>query len=445
MTLQDLLVTPMVLLVIYLGAYFVRPSVTDIYTRRYFIPALTVKIIGALGVGFIYQFYYDGGDTYHFFNEGTTHVYNAFNDSFFKGVKMLLANGEYDSEIVEYSNKIFWFRDSSSYFVIKCASIFSLLTKNTYSSIAVLFAAFSFAGLWALFNTFYYFFQVLHKQLALAVLFVPSVFFWGSGLLKDTLTIGALGFATWAMINIFFKNNWGIKYWLLLLASFYIIFNVKVYIMICFIPAAIIWIALDKRESISNFFLRQILGPFLVVMAIAGVYVSMNFIVDKDSKYSLDNLAQTAQITAYDIRYFSGKDAGSGYTLGDLDGTFASMVRLAPSAVNVALFRPYIWEVKSPIMLLSALESLFLLGLTLWVLFRSGLWPTLKLISSKPEILFCFTFSIIFAFAVGVSTYNFGSLVRYKIPMIPFFLMGLFFTWFYSNKAKKLVSLERTE
>ena len=38
-----------------------------------------------------------------------------------------------------------------------------------------------------------------------------------------------------------------------------------------------------------------------------------------------------------------------------------------------------------------------------------------------PNLLFFITFSLIFAFAVGISTYNFGALSRYKIPCLPFF------------------------
>jgi hypothetical protein len=34
-------------------------------------------------------------------------------------------------------------------------------------------------------------------------------------------------------------------------------------------------------------------------------------------------------------------------------------------------------------------------------------------------------FSITFAFSVGLTTSNFGALVRYKIPSIPFFLSSL--------------------
>jgi ABC-type sulfate transport system permease component len=99
------------------------------------------------------------------------------------------------------------------------------------------------------------------------------------------------------------------------------------------------------------------------------------------------------------------------------------MLRLAPQAINASLFRPYLWEAKNPLMLMAAMESLFVLGLTLVVAVRK---PG-KFLSSfrDPYVMFCIVFSITFAFAVGVSTFNFGTLVRYKIPMLPFYLVGL--------------------
>jgi len=48
MELRDFIVTPIVLIIVYLVAYWVRPRFTDINTKRYFIPALTVRIIGAI-------------------------------------------------------------------------------------------------------------------------------------------------------------------------------------------------------------------------------------------------------------------------------------------------------------------------------------------------------------------------------------------------------------
>jgi hypothetical protein len=43
-------------------------------------------------------------------------------------------------------------------------------------------------------------------------------------------------------------------------------------------------------------------------------------------------------------------------------------------------------------------------------------------------------FSIFFAFALGITTANFGALVRYKIPSVPFFLSMLFIL---ENQAKQ--------
>ncbi|MFT6828639.1 MAG: hypothetical protein ACI9GZ_003758, partial [Bacteroidia bacterium] len=49
----------------------------------------------------------------------------------------------------------------------------------------------------------------------------------------------------------------------------------------------------------------------------------------------------------------------------------------------------------------------------------------LLVVFDDPFLVFCLIFSILFAFAVGVSTANFGTLMRYKIPMMPFFLILL--------------------
>jgi hypothetical protein len=119
------------------------------------------------------------------------------------------------------------------------------------------------------------------------------------------------------------------------------------------------------------------------------------------------------------------------------------MARLAPQAINVSLFRPYIWEVKNPLMLLSALESMLLFVLTVYIIFKKNVG--LLAAVTNMNVVFALIFSISFAFAVGVSTYNFGTLVRYKIPLLPFFFIALILIWHHSNRAKKFEVLDRTE
>lgn len=191
--------------------------------------------------------------------------------------------------------------------------------------------------------------------------------------------------------------------------------------------------------------LRLILAPMVGIMAIALAYYAVLKVGEDDPRYNLSKLAETAKITAYDIRYGWGarNGEGSGYTLGELDGSWQSMLRLAPQAINISLFRPYLWEVQNPLMLLSAMESLILLLITLRLLWNVGI--RIFIYMQIPDVLFCIAFALIFAFAVGVSSFNFGTLSRYKIPMMPFYLMGVGLVRFYWKSDKKIAALEETE
>ena len=56
---------------------------------------------------------------------------------------------------------------------------------------------------------------------------------------------------------------------------------------------------------------------------------------------------------------------------------------------------------------------------------------------SEPILLYAFVFSLLFAFGVGVAGTNFGALVRYKVPLMPFYLPMLFIVFKFSRMKKK--------
>ncbi len=424
-------------------AYVVRPFVTDPINRIYFIPALIVKIIGALAVGFIYQFYYDGGDTFNYHTHGSRHVWEAFMNSPAKGFQLLVSDGTHEGSFFQYSSKIPFFTDSSSYAIVRVAAVFDLLTFSTYSATAVLFAVFSFIGMWMFFLVFYDQYPHLHRWLAFASFFIPSVFFWGSGLLKDTITIGCLGISTYTIYRIFIAHKPGALLWFLLFASLYGLFSIKVYILLTFLPAAIIWTFLANLQYAKSLVSKILLFPFVLGISSVLAYYATVRASEDSGKYSFDNIGRTAQMTAYDIRYWTGRTAGSGYSLGQLDGSFGSMIALAPEAINVTLFRPYLWEVNNPLMLLSALESFVVLVFCIMAVLRCNL-KLFKFIGQS-DILFALLFAIPFAFAVGVSTFNFGSLVRYKIPVLPFITIALILIFNQANRVRKVVEFDSTE
>jgi hypothetical protein len=441
--LRDLIVTPIVLLIVYVFAYSIRSKVTDEVNRKYFIPALTVRIIGALAVGFIYQFYYGGGDTFAYHTHGSRHIWEAFMDSPAKGVDLLFSDGNHHPETYAYSGKIWQFRNKESFFVIRVAALLDLFTFSSYSATAVLFSVIAFTGAWVLFTTFYRLYPELHRWLAVSCLFIPTVFFWGSGIFKDTITLAALEVATFFVFRIFENRKKIVPPTLVILFCCWVIYSIKIYILLTFIPAIILWIFSKHLINLGSWMLKFMAAPFIIIIVVTTGYYAIQKVAEGDPRYNLNKIAETARITAYDIRYWTGRDAGSGYSLGELDGSFESMIRLAPQAINVSLFRPYLWEVRSPLMLLSAIEGVVVLGLTVYFIVKGRKNFFKRLV--QPEILFCMAFSLVFAFSVGVSTYNFGTLSRYKIPLMPFYLIGIGLIYHYSNKERNLPEFDMTE
>jgi hypothetical protein len=430
MELRDLLVTPILLILLYLVAYLIRPYLTDSINRRYFFPALTVKVIGAISLGFIYQFYYSGGDTYNYHTHGSRIIWEAFGDSFESGFKLLFSS----ENVYEYSSRILFYKDEQSFFVIRIAALLDVLTFSSYSATAILFSVISFVGSWMFFLTFYKQYPQRHLLLAVSSFFIPSVFFWGSGLLKDTIVLACLGIATFQIYKLFIIKRIRVSSVLLLLISFFVIYSVKKFILQAYLPAAIVWVMALRFYEIRSSMARLLAVPFSILLVVFSAYYSVVKIGEGDRRYAVDKIAQTAKITAYDIGFYTGRDAGSGYSLGELDDSFIGLLKLAPEAINVSLFRPYLWEVRNPLMAMSALESFIFLSLCVIIVIskRRRIFSAL----SEPNVIFCLVFSLIFAFAVGVSTFNFGTLARYKIPMLPFFLTALFLILDDLNSAK---------
>ena len=443
MDVRDLIVTPVFFIMFLTLAYIVRPYITNPVTRVYFFPAFLVKVMGAWVLGMVYQFYYSGGDTFNFHTHGSRIIWEAFWDSPPTGLSMIFSGGKHSPEFFNYSSRIYFFTDSSSFFVIRLAAILDILTFSTYTTTGLFFAFYSFIGTWFLFLTFYKRYPHLHFWLAMGCLFIPSVFFWGSGILKDSLVLGGLGFIAWLLDEIFIEKRVSVFKIIFLLVILWSVFSLKKFILQAYIPAAIIWIYLSNVNRLRSFVLRVLVLPIAIVLSFVGAYYSAVKIGEDDKRYAIENIANTSRMTARDIRYQSGKGAGSGYELSEyFDGSLGNALRIAPEAINVTLFRPYIWEVKNPLMLMSALESLTLLILTILILVRKGYGVFAKILN--PEVAFSFSFTIVYAFAVGVSTYNFGTLARYKIPILPFFFLGLVILYDLVRE-KKLVELEETE
>jgi hypothetical protein len=137
------------------------------------------------------------------------------------------------------------------------------------------------------------------------------------------------------------------------------------------------------------------------------------------------SLSTTAlESKAQGFQSWHGSLGGSSYDLGISDYSTASLIRAIPLGINVALFRPYIWETHSFFQLISAFQSLFFLYYTLKTIFKSGM-TIFGTLANDPLMLFTLPFSLLYGFVAGFTSYNFGALDRYKIPALPFFMITL--------------------
>ena len=164
-------------------------------------------------------------------------------------------------------------------------------------------------------------------------------------------------------------------------------------------------------------------------------YLMLRFIGDMLGEFSITNVMDKAIVTQQDLK--SEAYQGSSFDIGVIDPTIPGMLKLAPKAINAALFRPYLWESNNFAMLLSGIENFILLAVTIILIIRLRVFYLFLLIFRHHVLFFSVFFSLFFAFSVGLSTSNFGSLVRYKIPAMPFFVASLLIIIKSYNDLKK--------
>lgn len=417
-------------LILMFGVAYSRRRFKEKFLQRYFITGLALKLICGLGFGWIYVYYYGGGDTQLYFR-GASLIYKE------------LTTGNTGLDIF-FNDDLLPNASKATLFTQRITGLLNIPALNSYWACTLFFSTLSFAGQWLLFISFFRQFPKLHKQLAIAILFIPGVIFWSSGIMKDSICMLFVGVIVYSVQNIFIYNRKKIISALLAVTGFYVLVNLKAYIALALLVSIALYAIVVLKDKIKFTTAKVLVLPVASVLIIGAALLTMNKIGESLQRYSFENIIETAQVyQGYHYRISiagRGSDVrtGSSYSLGEINyNSPLNIISKFPAAVNVTFFRPYIWEVKNPVMLLSALESTAILIFTLIVFFRTGFRNFFALIISKKEILFCFCFALIFGFAVGFTTYNFGALVRYKSPCIPFFLIALVLINQYAQEKKK--------
>lgn len=436
MTLADLFLAPIFcFLILRIGKAYRDKRHKNTAITPYFMTGLKIKLLASFLFGLFYQFYFTKGnldnDRLICCDNGTYYysgyvVYNTLVTDPAVGIDFLLTKAGGPVPGFDYVNGYGMDKpgDPEQVLMYKIVALTSLLSFGFYLPTAFFFALFAFSGQWKILEVFYEKYPTLHKQLAYACLFIPSVVFWGSNILKDTICIGMLGWFFFAFNNLVQRRQI-LKSLFVLYVTGATLLALKAYILLAFLPGLMLWMYFSFLRSVTNKALRYTSAIIVISMfSVSSGYI-LKAVGNVSQKYQLDQIKKVAEgFHSYHTTLSESGQAGSGYSLNITGYTAGAMLRVFPQAVNVTLFRPYIWETTSPQMMMSAVESLILIFLTLYLIYQSGILSFIRYLAN-PEIALCVTFTIILAFAIGVTAFNFGALVRFKIPIMPFFFVSL--------------------
>lgn len=370
----------------------------------------------------------DGVDLY--FGEGKSFTSLILKD--FSNIDLLTrTGGEYVDNLAGELEKGF-LKMESNYMVVKVSIIFCLLTFSHFLLVNLLIGFIVFLGSWRLFLFFREIYPALHREFAVACMGIPTVLFWSAGISKDAICVASMGFMTKAVFDLVNGRKKRLMNIAITALGIYLIYNIKPYIAFSYLPFLSLFMLLFRINKTSNPLVRFALKATIPIIFIGFLtYIANNsqdFFADFSTEKVLANISGTQN--AFIMQ--AGMMDGAFFTLGEFDGTIQSLVRMAPKAIGTTFFRPFIWESRNLIMLLSAVESLLLSIFTLKMFFSKsgkGFLLFFKTIFTNPLVFYCIAFALVFGLFVGVSTFNFGSLVRYKIPCMPFFLAALVIIW----------------
>ncbi|MEI6522867.1 MAG: hypothetical protein WCO37_05165 [Bacteroidota bacterium] len=400
-------------------------------------------MIGSIVFCLVYVLYYNGGDTnaYHEAAISLKKLSYYHTDIFFK-----ILTGNYTWEYIGYFDyrtgyPQYW-KDPQAFMVVRLTSIIEFISFNSYITTSVILSALSFSGIWKLYKLFCEYYPQLTEKFIYTTIFIPSLIFWGSGILKDTFTLTGACWFTFHLHKAFIQRESIFKNTLIALIAGYFVLKIKPYIVLSLVPGALLWFAFTKLKNVNNSLARFVFGPILFSIVLGFFLILFSSIKGDLGAYSsVESILNKASVTQKDLKQEYNK--GNAFDIGEFEPTISGVLSKFPIAVFSGIFRPTLIDAKNIVMLISAIENTLVLLFFLYVLFSIGIFQFYKIISENPVIFFSILYAIIFGFAVGLSTSNFGALVRYKIPSTPFFLSSILMIWKENQLIKAKIKLNK--
>jgi len=379
-----------------------------------------LKIVCGVFLWVVYTYYYtdrNTSDIFKFFYDAN-YIYNALPDHPLHYFQMVLGiNTDADYLKPYYAEMHNWYRPwkgakfHDNKLIIQFNALVYLFSFGYYNVHTVFMCFLSLVGLTGIYKTFSPLASDKKKELAFAIFLIPSVLFWGSGVLKEGIILFALGMSIYYLYKWLYANKNILLNFLFFLLFTVLLFFSKMYVFIAIAPVIMSLIVI-KITGDKNVFVKFVCVHLLFFIISVNLYrINMAWNVQFYLHQRQMGFIQTALVDR----------AGSYIDINYLGPNAMSLIKNMPQAILNTLFRPYLLESKSPFILISAFENLciFLVLIVTIVFFKK---PDKRLL---PSLFVCFFFVLVLSLLIGLVTPVLGSIVRYRVPILPFYLIGL--------------------
>ena len=415
----DLVIVPIILLLlIYILNIIKRRQ--PLLLQKYFFPGFYLRVLGSITISLVYQYVYGYGDTFGYF-QITQNISSFFTKNLFSWIEIIVKSTESENsstracyDLVESYNSIaaVVFLNHENVVICKLASVFNIICFNSYIAIAMFFGTLSFLGCWYIFKTFVHIFPGYEKRFALLCLYLPSLWFWGNGILKDPVCIFGLGILFY---NYFIKEGSLLKRVLLILLGAIILVNIKSYIFYAFLLAAVLGLIVTYYRSFN--IIGKILSILLTGIALASIYPLLSEFVSK----SFEDIANQSQY--FIDQYSLTASEGDSTIIPTFDPSILGFFKLSLQGLVTVYLRPFPWQLNKVLYLFLIIENVYLYKI-IFEKIKTG--PVEFRKNHKYLTNFSFLFFIFLGIIIGVTAFNLGTTARYRVPALPFLFAGVF-------------------
>lgn len=433
----ELFLVPFYLILFCISSVLFGLLISDKTKRLHFVFGLNLKLFGTLIMSLLVVYYYRG-DAYYLY-QGTKSISEKFFTNFFDTFKILTSSASTikDTQSYVYFDYVYSIiLRESSLLMVKFGGLIGIFSFKSFLVISLFFGILSFNGSWKIYQTFSHYYPNLKAQIAFATLFIPTNLIYSTGLFKESLAIFLIGNIFYNSVFIFngYKRNIVRILWLVNLS--YLLYLLKPYLIVVYYISFILFALSTSIKKIKSKQIKTVSLPISGLIAAILIIIFYQVITKQNPAYSLEGFAQRATLFSENYKYLDESNSKT-FDIGKLDGTFSSLVKKSPLAIASTLYRPFPWESHNLLSLLLSAENIFFVILTLGLLVSLNPFKIILIIIKDPLLILCMSQTLILAFIIGITTTNFGTLTRYRLPLLPFFIFAIFIVLAKTKSVRK--------